>query len=255
MVVRIGDIMAVEMFGNINGMSYQPTNIDLFEMAKEQNHKPVRFQDTPAGKNMPAIKVSISPEGLRASQGNLASGSKFPGSKFPGSIDIKAEQEKMKYYSEHQPIESFRNRLARTMQEEMTKLEQSNPGRGISLSQKEEILMKGFQGIVDEISAGYDDGSRIRFAQDAGSEDGYRRLSKQDELSILQQEFDDFVNARFGEQHQKESEEVAKALSRLQEIKQERGMSDIRYYQPEKIPNGFVEKILQTSRRYVELLG
>nr|MCR5754875.1 hypothetical protein [Acetatifactor sp.] len=62
--------MAVEMFGNINEMSYQPRNINLFEMAKEQNHKSVRLQDTPVGKDMPEIKVGISPEGLRALHGS-----------------------------------------------------------------------------------------------------------------------------------------------------------------------------------------
>ena len=55
--------MAVYLYGNVNG-TYQKPNIDLFEMAKKQNNKPVRFCDTEAGRNVPAIKVNISEEGL-----------------------------------------------------------------------------------------------------------------------------------------------------------------------------------------------
>ena len=231
----------VHMFGNVNGFSYQPPNINVFDLAKEQDNKPVRFCDTQAGKDMPEVKVDISPEGLKA----------LHGSKFPGSIDIKAEQEKIKFYSEHQPIESFQNRLFRTMQEGIEQLKQENPGRSISLDEKESILMKGFQSIVDEISAGYEDGTRVRFVEDKASEDGYRRLSKDEELAILQQEFDEFANARFGEKHQKESEEVAKAINGLQKIKQQMGRQDIRYYEPEKIPNGFLEKLLKSARNYI----
>lgn len=39
--------------------------------------------------------------------------------------------------------------------------------------------------------------------------DGYRRLSKEDELSILSSEFEEFVEKRFGEQHQEESVKAA----------------------------------------------
>ena len=50
--------MAVHLYGNVNG-TYQKPNIDLFEMAKKQNNQPVRFCDTEAGKNIPAITVNI----------------------------------------------------------------------------------------------------------------------------------------------------------------------------------------------------
>ena len=92
--------MAVRLYGNVNG-TYQKPNIDLFEMAKQQNNQPVRFCDTEAGKNIPAIKVNISEEGLRA----------LHGSKLKGSVDIQKQTEELKYISEHQPVESFTNRL------------------------------------------------------------------------------------------------------------------------------------------------
>ena len=72
--------MPVNLFGNING-TYQPPQINVFELAKQQNNKPVRFNETELGKNNPVVKVNISKEGLMA----------LHGSKLPGSIDIKAE--------------------------------------------------------------------------------------------------------------------------------------------------------------------
>ena len=57
--------MAINLYGNVSG-TYQKPNIDLFEMARKQNNQPVKFCDTEAGKNLPAIKVNISEEGLRA---------------------------------------------------------------------------------------------------------------------------------------------------------------------------------------------
>ncbi len=61
--------MAVHMYGNVNG-TYQKPNLDLFEMAKKQNNQTVRFCDTEAGRNILAIKVNISEEGLRALHGS-----------------------------------------------------------------------------------------------------------------------------------------------------------------------------------------
>lgn len=61
--------------------------------AKVQNSNPVRYNETELGKNNPVVKVNISAEGLRA----------LHGSKLPGSVDIKAEQEQIRYISEHQP--------------------------------------------------------------------------------------------------------------------------------------------------------
>lgn len=66
-----------------------------------------------------------------------------------------------------------------------------------------------FKSICDEIAEGYENGSRVRFVEDATSADGYRRLSKEDELSILSSEFEEFVEKRFGKQHQEESVKAA----------------------------------------------
>lgn len=76
--------MAVHLYGNVNG-TYQKPNIDLFEMAKKQNNQPIRFCDTEAGRNVPAIKVNISEEGLRA----------LHGSKMNGSVDIQKQMEEI----------------------------------------------------------------------------------------------------------------------------------------------------------------
>ena len=79
--------MPIHLFGNING-TYQPPQMNLLGSAKVQNSNPVRYNETEIGKNNPVVKVNISEEGLRA----------LHGSKLPGSIDIKAEQERIKSF-------------------------------------------------------------------------------------------------------------------------------------------------------------
>ena len=232
--------MAVHLYGNVNG-TYQKPNIDLFEMAKQQNNQPVRFCDTEAGKNIPAIKVNISEEGLRA----------LHGSKMKGSVDIQKQTEEMKYILEHQPVESFTNRLSRVMQNSFVQFIEDNSDKKLTIEKKGEILLEEFRGICDEITSGYEEGNRVRFISDDSTEDGYRKLSKEDELSILLNEFSDFVEFRFGKEHQERSIKEANALNDMQKIKQQLGYGDVKYYEPEYIPDGFVESLIKNANQYV----
>ena len=121
--------MAVHLYGNVNG-TYQKPNIDLFEMAKQQNNQPVRFCDTEVGKNVPAIKVNISEEGLRA----------LHGSKMKGSVDIQKQMEEMQYISEHQPVESFTNRLSRVMQDSFVQFTEDNSDEKLTIQSTIRIM-------------------------------------------------------------------------------------------------------------------
>ena len=233
--------MAVYLYGNVNG-TYQKPNIDLFEMAKQQNNQPVKFCNTEVGKYVPAIKVNISVVGLRA----------LHGSKMKGSVDIQKQMEEMQYISEHQPVESFTNRLSRVMQNGYVQLTESDSDEKLTIQKKADILLNEFKTICDEITSGYDGGNRVRFIEDSTSTDGFRKLSKDDELSILLSEFSYFVEGRFGKAHQEESEKVAKIVNDLQKVKQEMGRGDIRYYEPEYIPSDFVEKLLKAASDYIK---
>lgn len=232
--------MAINLYGNVNG-TYQKPNIDLFEMARKQNNQPVKFCDTEAGKNVPAIKVNISEEGLRA----------LHGSKMKGSVDIQKQMEEMQYISEHQPVESFTNRLSRVMQDSFVQFTEDNSDEKLTIQKKGEILLEEFRGICDEITSGYEEGNRVRFIEDSTTEDGYRKLSKDDELSILLSEFGEFVEGRFGKEHQEQSIKVAKAVNEFQKVKQELGYGDIQHYEPEYIPDNFVEDLLKAASQYV----
>ena len=236
-----GENMAVHLYGNVNG-TYQKPNIDLFEMAKKQNNQPIRFCDTEAGRNVPAIKVNISEEGLRALHGR----------KMNGSVDIQKQMEEMRYISEHQPVESFTNRLSRVMQDSFVQFTEDNSDEKLTIQKKGEILLEEFRGICDEITSGYEEGNRVRFIEDSTTEDGYRKLSKEDELSILLSEFSAFVEFRFGKEHQEQSVKVTNAINDFQKIKQELGYGDIKYYEPEYIPDGFVENLLKAANQYVD---
>lgn len=231
--------MAVNLYGNVSG-TYQKRNIDLFEMARNQNNQPVKFCDTEVGKNLPTIKVNISKEGLRALHGSM----------MKDSVDIQKQMEELQYFSEHQPVESFTNRLSRVMQDSYVQIAESNSDKNLTIQKKADILLGEFKSICDEIDSGYDGGTRVRFIEDSTSIDGFRKLSKDDELSILLNEFSNFVEGRFGKDHQEKSEKVAKTLNDLQNVKQKMGREDIRYYEPEYIPPDFVEKLLKAASEY-----
>ena len=233
--------MAVHLYGNVNG-TYQKPNIDLFELARKQNNQPVRFCDTEAGKNVPAIKVNISEEGLRA----------LHGSKLKGSVDIQKQTEELRYISEHQPVESFTNRLSRAMRDSFVQFTKDSSDENLTIQKKADILLEEFRGICDEITSGYKEGNRVRFIEDSTTEDGYRKLSKEDELSILLSEFGDFVEWRFGKVHQERSIKEANAINAMQKVKQEIGYEDIKYYEPEYIPDGFIENLIMAANQYVD---
>ena len=123
----------------------------------------------------------------------------------------------------------------------------------MSVKEKEDILMNSFRNIADEIVAGHDNGTRVRFIEDQNSEDGYRKLSKDEELDILQQEFEEFTESRFGKKQQEAAEMVNKQMEELQKVLERSGKSSIRQraYQTEKIPDDFLEKILERARMHI----
>jgi len=173
------------------------------------------------------------------------------GSKMNGSVDIQKQMEEMRYISEHQPVESFTNRLSRVMQDSFVQFTEDNSDEKLTIQKKGEILLEEFRGICDEITSGYEEGNRVRFIEDSTTEDGYRKLSKDDELSILLRELGEFVEGRFGKEHQEQSIKVAKAVNEFQKVKQELGYGDIQHYEPEYIPDNFVEDLLKAASQYV----
>ncbi len=191
--------MSVRMYGNING-SYKRPDINLFEIAKKQGNQFLKFRDADAGKNLPVIKLNISEEGLRA----------LHGSKLKGGIDVQKAEEELRYISEHQPVESFTNRFSRVLNNGYTQVQGTNLSKGMSAQEKADILSKEFINICDEIVSGYDAGERVRFIADSTTEDGYRKISKEDELAILLNEFGEFVEKRLGKEHKDECTKLIK---------------------------------------------
>ena len=239
MQIQGGILMAVQLFGNING-SYQPPNIDLFELTGKQNNQPLTYRDMEAVENAPAIKVNISKEGLRA----------LHGSKLNGSADIKKAVDDIRYISEHQPVESFTNRFAKLVPISLVQ-EVDKPSDDTEIQKKGQLLTNEFKKICNEITDGYNVGNRIRSIEDSTTEDGYRRLSKDDELSILLKEFRAFVENRFGEEHQDVAWKTANAMNNIQKEKQEMGHVDTVYYKPEYVPADFIDKLINAATQYV----
>lgn len=231
--------MVVNLFGNINDI-YQKQNIDLLEMAKKQNRQPVQFCDREVGMNTPVIKIDISEEGLRA----------LHGSELKGATDLEKMREEICFISKHQPIESFTNRFSRVLRNSYLQISGQNSDVENLIQEKADAILGEYESIYDEIVSGYEDGSRVRFIEDTTSADGYRELTKDDELSILLSEFGEIVEKRFGKQHQEESVKVAAIVNDLQKVKQEVGRGDIRYYEPEYIPDGFAEKLMKAASEY-----
>lgn len=205
--------MHIQIFGNTNGR-YQPIQLNLFEQAEKQEQKLTLVKDAEFGKETPEIKVDISEEGLRA----------LHGSGLKGQVNLEEQEKERKFLAEHQLVDSFSNGFRRSLDSLYQKYEKETENN-ITVEEKGQAVIDAFTTMADEIVAGYADGNRLRFVEDVTSEDGYRKLSIEDELGLLKDEFDDFVNFRFGKERQEQNE---------------------------KIPDGFAEKLIHMGREYLE---
>lgn len=230
--------MGMNIVGNVNG-SYKAPKIDLFEIAEQRgvDQQPVKAVSSIFGKDT-AIKVNISKEGLQA----------FHGSKLQGSYDLNSQKEQIEYMSEHQPVVSFTNRLGIALQDSYAGVAYENRP---SVEDQGNTVLNTFKKIADEIASGYADGSRVRFVEDSSGEDGYRRLTMEDELAILQEEFDEFVESRFGKKYQEWNIKQINAINDIQKTKQRLGIGDGKMYEPEKVPERFAENLIKAGRTYI----
>ena len=193
--------MNVQLFGNIDNKTYQAPQINLMQKIQEKGTTPLTFKETIKGLNDASVSVSISDEGFKA----------LHGSKLQGAMDPMETAKQIEYMSNHQPIESFSNRLAQMMP---SNYEMNDQGEAVFVShtykEKEEALILGFKQLYNEISIGHNLGTRVRYIEDETAPDGFRQLTKDEELEILKQEFDDFVDSRFGAEAQAQNEKVTR---------------------------------------------
>ena len=210
--------MGIALYGNINGYTYRPPQINLLDSAKSQNSNSTTVAN--AYPDMPAVEVNISEEGLKA----------LHGSKLPGSADPFETAAQIAYMSEHQPIESYESKFSQMIP---SSYEMNERGEAVYVHHTNEekiaALSEGFKSLVDEINKGYDEGTRVRFVEDPTSEDGFRKLTREEELDILQQEFDDFVDSRFGKERAAEDAKIKESLDALQELKKSLGRETKEY--------------------------
>lgn len=210
--------MGIALYGNINGYTYRPPQLNLLDSAKSQNSNPTTVSS--AYPDMPAVEVNISEEGLKA----------LHGSKLPGSADPFETAERIAYMSEHQPIESYESKFSQMIP---SSYEMNERGEAVYVhhtnEEKIDALSEGFKSLVDEINKGYDEGTRVRYVEDPTSEDGFRKLTREEELDILQQEFDDFVDSRFGKERAAEDAKIKESLDALQELKKSLGRETKEY--------------------------
>lgn len=228
--------MHIQIFGNING-GYKPIQQTLFEQAGKQEQQLIFMKDIDLRKGMPEIKVDISKEGLRA----------LHGSRLKVQVNFEEQEKERKFLSEHQPVDSFSNGFRKALEN----LKQKDENEA-TIEEKGQAVTDAFKSMVDEIVAGYADDKRLRFVEDTTSEDGYRKLSMDEELKLLKDEFAEFVNFRFGKERQEQNEKVAEAVNSMNEIKHKYGLGEVAQYHPEKIPDGFAEKLIHISREYME---
>ena len=226
----------MQIFGSING-NYKPIQINLFEQAKKQEQQPAFIKDSDSGKGISEIKVDISEEGLRALHGN----------RLNGQGNLEEQEKERKFLFEHQPLDCFSNGFRRALENLKQKV-----GHEATIEEKGQAVTDAFKTMADEIAAGYTDGSIRHFVEDTASEDGYRHLSMEEELQFLTDEFDDFVDFRFGKVRQEQNEKATAAINEMNEIKKKYGLGEVTQYQPEKIPDGFAEKLIHMGREYLE---
>ena len=232
--------MGIALYGNINGYTYRPPQINLLDSGKNQNSSPTTVAS--AYPDMPAVKVNISEEGLKA----------LHGSKLPGSADPFETAAQIAYMSEHQPIESFESRFSQMIP---SSYEMNERGESIYVhhtnEEKVAALSDGFKSLVDEINKGYDEGTRVRYVEDPSSEDGFRKLTREEELEILQQEFDDFVDSRFGKERVAEDAKIKESLDALQNLKKSLNNGNTKEYKLEALSDEDAQWLKDKMKGYV----
>lgn len=231
--------MSIALYGNINGQSYRPPTINLLDSSKSQKNEQVTVSN--AFPDTPAATVNISEEGLMA----------LHGSKLPGSADPFETAAQIAYMSEHQPIESYESKFSQMIP---SSYEMNERGESVYVhhtnEEKVAALSEGFKSLVDEINKGYDEGTRVRYVEDPTSEDGFRKLTREEELDILQQEFDEFVDSRFGKERAAEDAKIKKSLDALQELKKSLGR-ETNEYKLEALSDEDAEGLKAKMRSYI----
>lgn len=231
--------MGIALYGNINGYTYRPPQLNLLDSAKSQNSNPTTVAS--AYPDMPAAEVNISEEGLKA----------LHGSKLQGSANPFETAEQIAYMSEHQPIESYESKFSQMIP---NSFEMNERGESVYVhhtnEEKVAALSEGFKSLVDEINKGYDEGTRVRYVEDPTSEDGFRKLTREEELDILQQEFDDFVDSRFGKERAAEDAKIKESLDALQELKKSLGR-ETKEYKLEALSDEEAEGLKAKMKSYI----
>ena len=231
--------MSIALYGNINGQSYRPPTINLLDSSKSQKNEQVTVSN--AFPDTPAATVNISEEGLKA----------LHGSKLPGSADPFETAAQIAYMSEHQPIESYESKFSQMIP---SSYEMNERGESVYVhhtnEEKVAALSEGFKSLVDEINKGYDEGTRVRYVENPTSEDGFRKLTREEELDILQQEFDEFVDSRFGKERAVEDAKIKESLDALQELKKSLGR-ETKEYKLEALSDEEAEGLKAKMRSYI----
>lgn len=231
--------MSIALYGNINGQSYRPPTINLLDSSKSQKNEPVTVSN--AFPDTPAATVNISEEGLKA----------LHGSKLPGSADPFETAAQIAYMSEYQPIESYESKFSQMIP---SSYEMNERGESVYVhhtnEEKVAALSEDFKSLVDEINKGYDEGTRVRYVEDPTSEDGFRKLTREEELDILQQEFDEFVDSRFGKERAAEDAKIKESLDALQELKKSLGR-ETKEYKLEALSDEEAEGLKAKMRSYI----
>ncbi len=239
--------MGVNLYGNINGQIYTTPSINLLDSERSEK-KPAKTVSELLGRDLSDVTITISEDGMKA----------LHGSKLNGSGDPFETAKKISYMSEHQPIESFTTRFSQMTPKNYTV---SASGEAMftphTMEEKETALVEGFHKLYDEVSKGYDDGTRVRYIEDPTSEDGYRKLTKDEELSILKMEFDDYVDSCFGDERKAQEAAQKEALRELQDVLRQLGKEPIgpAVDSTEEIPEGFTEKLKKNTDDYAVSKG
>lgn len=122
-------------------------------------------------------------------------------------------------------------------------------------------LLEAYASIYDEIVQGYKDGSVSHYVMDENEENGYRRLSLEEELAALDKAYDGYVS--FYETQAKQSADVKKAfedtIAKLDAISRNRseGLQQMKEtyenMSKEEIPENIAEKLSNARQSFWNL--
>lgn len=169
--------MKIDMNVSGNGLSlYDLSRSKIFKNNSAQAGQPVIFKP----KGQTAVKFTLSEDGMKAYRNQLKKLTEAAGSE---------ESQYSNILKARSDVIEFDRKWNATLKPMIC----GSGLRWMIRSYKPDDVLNEYAGLYDEIVQGYQNGTREKYIEDADAEDGFRRATLEDELALLNEDYENCV--------------------------------------------------------------